>query len=1169
MSADDDVRERVEAFADRNPDAGVMDVLARAGGGIEPTPENRSLAAAAVGGDQADAGGVEDTENAESADFDDTEARRTDSRDANPTLDTPEPGSSDDGITTDGGVWSEADFTAPESGVWPPALHGREQWMGHVEKKPFAPWADRDHPEADDDDDARWKWGLRENYVDGETVAIAEDDPRLDGRVFLQREDDPFAYVDGDDVRDPETGEVHPAFVAVLNHLGLTYADVSQSGAGVHAVYRGELPEGVKQAAWRLDDEPFGGNDDLPSVEIYARKRVCVMTGEHVPGTPTEVREWSDSLLWMVLELNDQLSPVVTGPETARETVDLSDHDPEATTSGETTDDIRDVFVALDRLDPKRVAEKTIVHRWNDDASTSEGTRAFSPTWGRNSNGTANIVDNQIWQDTGDEAGYGGPVVMALIDAGEMRPRNADPSRANGSLWWKGVEHLRDLGFEIPEVDDAGSHADAERVAVLPNSPRAKAAANGWAWRNADRGGEDDALTVDDARERTTETIADAYDRGGRVLVEALPTLGKSYGAVAAAAETDEPITVLTGRGREEQYEQFKEWCANRGLKAKVLSSVKRDCETFDGEHGEDIATTVNEWYDRGATGKEIHRDAEYELGKPLPCDGPAGARCSYKAAWQFEADDYDVLIGHYNHAHVDSVTSGRTVVFDESPGDAFETTLGGSRLAGAVTRYIQNVEALPFDDYTDLLANRDDPERRARALAHFEDNDPDRDAAQAFATGGHALAPLAAYTILAGAGDGDAGRNLGNGWERAKLPGMGDVGLFDRENGNVHLLTPPDLKYARGVVGLDGTPTPRMWELALGGRMDHRRVLDTDVRREYVRDGLGLNIIRTTDAVKPYSGTTEHVAVDQDHTLLEAVADEHDTRPALLTTATAERAYENADEPVLDAVQDYKHYGNLKGSNQHAQVRLGAVIGSRHYGDGFIQKWGAFAGEGVERGEGKGESLEYSGVGEDIHRHMTEHETLQALMRFGRDGHGATVYVHTNTLPEWIPVTGGPPESGNCVIRTRSDGERAVIEAAKDLAADGEREGWSTTDVAEHPDVEVTERQARTHLARLVEDGYLSARPHPDDGRKKEWTDEDITELVEHGEAELTASATESRERGVSETKEVAEGPRTVLYTWDFRNRGVSENDDAGASTEAPSATREVRADGGDPPPG
>ncbi|ELY93104.1 hypothetical protein C482_20556 [Natrialba chahannaoensis JCM 10990] len=43
-------------------------------------------------------------------------------------------------------------------------------------------------------------------------------DPRLDSRTFLQTEADPYVYVDGDDVRDPETGDIQPAFIATLEH---------------------------------------------------------------------------------------------------------------------------------------------------------------------------------------------------------------------------------------------------------------------------------------------------------------------------------------------------------------------------------------------------------------------------------------------------------------------------------------------------------------------------------------------------------------------------------------------------------------------------------------------------------------------------------------------------------------------------------------------------------------------------------------------------------------------------------------------------------------------------------------------------------------------------------------------------------------------------------------
>lgn len=72
---------------------------------------------------------------------------------------------------------------------------------------------------------------------------MAEVDPRLDGRAFLQQPENPYTYVDGDDIRDPETGEVHPEFRAILDELGFTYGDISTSGTGVHVLYKDELPD--------------------------------------------------------------------------------------------------------------------------------------------------------------------------------------------------------------------------------------------------------------------------------------------------------------------------------------------------------------------------------------------------------------------------------------------------------------------------------------------------------------------------------------------------------------------------------------------------------------------------------------------------------------------------------------------------------------------------------------------------------------------------------------------------------------------------------------------------------------------------------------------------------------------------------------------------------------
>jgi len=680
---------------------------------------------------------------------------------------------------------------------------------------------------------------------------------------------------------------------------------------------------------------------------------------------------------------------------------------------------------------------------------------------------------------------------------------------------------------------------DAEHTTVLPPAVRdLSTAASGWDWRHAGRNTD---LTIQDARDRTTNAIGDAYSSSDRVLIEALPTMGKSYGAIKAAAETGEEVSVLTGRGHKEQYDQFKRWCDEHGLSYKQLPSFTRDCDTANGEHGEEWADTVQAWYNRGATPKAIHKGAEYVLGRPLPCQEHDGERCPYAAKWDFDPDEYDVLIGHYAHAHrEDKVVNGRAVVFDEFP-DAYETVLG-PELQGAVSYWLESTDGIPFESYTDLVENRTDESRRADALLWFDDHDLDADETHVFDdASAHAAAPLAVFSLL-------AGEDLGNGFEHARLED-GGRGVFNRANGSVSILQPPTLQYASGVIALDGTPTKRMWELALGERLNHRPVLQDAERAEYVRDALNLNLVRTTEYVKPYN-SRNHVNTKQDAALLEAIAEEHGERPSVITTTTAEHVYDGED--VLQYVDDTKHYGNVLGSNEFDDTRLGAVIGSNHYGDHYIKKWGAYAGDAVERGEEKGADLSYSGVGDDVLQHMREHDTLQAAMRFGRDGNGAVVYVHTNTLPEWVPITG----EGR-VLKTRSDGERAVIDALEDLGT------ATTVAIVDHPDVDLTRQQVFTHLESLRERGVLSREQDPEDGRAVRWIDEGLHRLNEHGDVEIDPVTLDELDE--DEVRQVA---RNSIYTWNFTNLTDAHADRNGrADADAADGGETVLTDGGRPP--
>ena len=227
-------------------------------------------------------------------------------------------------------------------------------------------------------------------------------------------------------------------------------------------------------------------------------------------------------------------------------------------------------------------------------------------------------------------------------------------------------------------------------------------------------------------------------------------------------------------------------------------------------------------------------------------------------------------------------------------------------------------------------------------------------------------------------------------------------------------------------------------------------------------------------------------------------------------------------------------------------------MIGSNHYGDGYIKKWGAYAGDAVERGDGKGSDLSYSGFGDDVLQHMREHDTLQAAMRFGRDGNGAVVYVHTDTLPEWVPVA-----AEGRVLTTWSDGRRGVLAALEDLGA------ASTAEIVDHPAVDVGRRAVFDHLEALRDRGVLDREQDTDDGRRVVWVDDGVHRLGDHGDAELADVGLDDLDEA-----EVRELARSSIYTWEFRNsdadttaRGVDPGRTAVDHAEDVAA-------GADPPP-
>jgi hypothetical protein len=277
-------------------------------------------------------------------------------------------------------------------------------------------------------------------------------------------------------------------------------------------------------------------------------------------------------------------------------------------------------------------------------------------------------------------------------------------------------------------------------------------------------------------------------------------------------------------------------------------------------------------------------------------------------------------------------------------------------------------------------------------------------------------------------------------------------------------------------VVGLDATGRERLWSLAIGANVHTRDVHETArERRSFLREVLNLQVVQTSPHIKTYSGSAQSKNFDGDVALVQSVAEEYaatqlrqdtltaTTKPGVITTKKARAEIEERIEGDVAAVD---HYGNVTGSNALGELNLGVVLGCRHFGDAVVEKWAALAGETVQR-SGKGSDLEYdSETANTFLKHMREDQTLQAILRFGRDKEGAVVFAHTAALAESLPVVGE-----GAVVRAFSEATKAVTRAAQRYRG----QQFTVGDVADA--VECSRRTVRRVLNEHTELGYLDKR--------------------------------------------------------------------------------------------
>ncbi|MCH9647758.1 MAG: hypothetical protein K0U98_05930 [Deltaproteobacteria bacterium] len=165
------------------------------------------------------------------------------------------------------------------------SLTCRDQWVvwrfetreGKATKVPCDPAAKRRASTTDPS-----TWGSFDQALSAFNQALSafRTSEKLDGIGYVFSKGDPFCGVDLDDCLG-EDGHLLPWAREIVEQLD-TYTEISPSGRGLKLFLEGELPPGRRRK----------GN-----VEMYDAGRYFTVTGDHFPGTPTEVKKRQAQLM--------------------------------------------------------------------------------------------------------------------------------------------------------------------------------------------------------------------------------------------------------------------------------------------------------------------------------------------------------------------------------------------------------------------------------------------------------------------------------------------------------------------------------------------------------------------------------------------------------------------------------------------------------------------------------------------------------------------------------------------------------------------------------------------------------------------------------------------------------------------------------------------------------
>jgi hypothetical protein len=320
---------------------------------------------------------------------------------------------------------------------YPSDILSRDTWFVWKEtnerKIPRAPWNNpewHDKYESAQDPDV---------WTDADTALTWADrlpgfEPAINIRDRDEYPEENLVFFDFDDVRDPDTGDIHPVALEIVADAD-TYAQVSTSGTGIHALGYGEFPDHVKSVKADLPTE-LGFPD--AEIEVYESARFVAMTGD-------KMDDFSDEVCECQAVIDDVCERFVTTPASRPDELEREpDLSREELADIETTDDMSDVFDAIKHTGPRDIRLRSTVS-----GERGDGTKSMNPSWAQSKSGTRLAEVDGGWVYRKGMVGLDALQVVAL----EERIISDETKYPSGGDFWDAVDALRERGAHIPEYD--------------------------------------------------------------------------------------------------------------------------------------------------------------------------------------------------------------------------------------------------------------------------------------------------------------------------------------------------------------------------------------------------------------------------------------------------------------------------------------------------------------------------------------------------------------------------------------------------------------------------------------------------------------------------------------------------------------------------------------------